>query len=141
MIFVDSSAWIALSNPRDRHYDEAITIFNRLLQRRIQIVTTDYVIDETVTRLRYDLSHAAAVKYLNVIERTVQEDTLAVMGVDKRLFQETLRLFRQYDFARLSFTDCTSFAVCQKHKIAEVFAFDSDFGMVGDYYAWVMWLA
>ena len=61
MIFADSSAWIALSNPRDRHYDEAITAFNRLLQRRLQIVTTDYVIDETVTRLRHDLSHAAAV--------------------------------------------------------------------------------
>ena len=131
MIFVDSSAWIALSNPRDRHYDEAITIFNRLLRRRMRIVTTDYVIDESVTRLRYDLSHTAAVKFLDVIERTEQVDTLAVMGVDRHLFQEALRLFRQYDSARLSFTDCTSFAVCQKHKIAEVFAFDSDFGMMG----------
>ena len=131
MIFVDSSAWIALSNPRDQHYDEAITIFNRLLQRRMRIVTTDYVIDETVTRLRYDLNHSVAVKFLNVIERTEQEDTLAVMGVDRRLFQEALRLFRQYDSARLSFTDCTSFVFCQKHEIAEVFAFDSDFGMMG----------
>lgn len=131
MIFVDSSAWIALSNPRDRHYDEAITIFNRLLQRRMQIVTTDYVIDETVTRLRYDLSHAAAVKFLDVIERTAQEETVAVTGVDRHLFQEALRLFRQYDSARLSFTDCTSFAVCQKHRISEVFAFDSDFEMMG----------
>jgi predicted nucleic acid-binding protein len=131
MIFVDSSAWIALSNPGDRHYDEAITIFNRLLRRRMRIVTTDYVIDESVTRLRYDLSHTAAVKFLDVIERTEQVDTLAVMGVDRHLFQEALRLFRQYDSARLSFTDCTSFAVCQKHKIAEVFAFDSDFGMMG----------
>ena len=131
MIFVDNSAWIALSNTRDQHYDEAKTIFNRLLQQRMQIVTTDYVIDETVTRLRYDLSHAATVKFLDVIERTAQEDTLAEIGVDRRLFQEALRLFRQYDSARLSFTDCTSFAVCQKHKIAEVFAFDSDFEMMG----------
>ena len=131
MIFVDSSAWIALSNSRDQHYDEAITIFNRLLQRRMQIVTTDYVIDETVTRLRYDLSHTAAVKFLDVIERTGQEDTLTVIGVDKRLFQEALRLFRQYNSARLSFTDCTSFAVCQRFEIAEVFAFDSDFEMMG----------
>lgn len=131
MIFVDSSAWIALSNSGDQHYDEAITIFNRLRQRRMRIITTDYVIDETVTRLRYDLNHSVAVKFLNVIERTEQEDILAVMGVDRHLFQEALRLFRQYDSARLSFTDCTSFAVCQKHEIAEVFAFDSDFEMMG----------
>lgn len=131
MIFVDSSAWIALSNTRDQHYVKAKTIFNRLLQQRMQIVTTDYVIDETVTRLRYDLNHSVAVKFLNVIERTEQEDILAVMGVDRHLFQEALRLFRQYDSARLSFTDCTSFAVCQKHEIAEVFAFDSDFEMMG----------
>ena len=53
------------------------------------------------------------------------------MGADRRLFQEALRLFRQHDSARLSFTDCTSFAVCQKYEIAEVFAFDSDFEIVG----------
>ncbi len=52
MIFVDTGAWIAIFNPRDQHHHEAVAIYNDLRRREIKLLTTDYVIDETVTRLR-----------------------------------------------------------------------------------------
>ena len=54
MIFVDTGGWIAILNRRDQHHQEAVTIFNKLQQQQMRLLTTDYVIDETVTRLRYD---------------------------------------------------------------------------------------
>lgn len=131
MIFVDSSAWIALLNARDQHHDEAKTIFDSLPQRRMRIITTDYVIDETITRLRYDSSHSEAVKFLNFIDSIEQQGLLTIVSIDSSLFQEARRLFVQLDSASLSFTDCASFAVCQKHEIVESFAFDSHFEMMG----------
>ena len=54
MIFVDSGAWIALTDTSDQYHDEATGIYATLKQQRMRFITTDYVIDETVTRLRYD---------------------------------------------------------------------------------------
>ncbi len=131
MIFVDSGAWIALVSQRDQHYNDAVTIFNDLIQQRTQLLTTDYVIDETATRLRYKVNHSIAVQFLNLIESSKVTGRLTVTEIDSALFQEAERLFRQYDTAELSFTDCTSFVVCQQHNVSEAFAFDQHFPMVG----------
>ena len=131
MIFVDSGAWIALLDRRDQYHRDAVEIYNNLTQQNAQFLTTDYVIDETTTRLRYKVNHSIAVRFLNLIERTKETGTLTVIEINSVLFQEAERLFRQYDTARLSFTDCTSFAICRLHNISEAFAFDQHFPMVG----------
>ena len=131
MIFVDTGAWIALSDRKDQHHGDAVEIYTRLKRQKERLSTTDYLVDETVTRLRYDLSHSVAVKFLDFIERAEETDVLTVIRIKETLSQEAKRLFRQYDSAKLSFTDCTSFAVCQMYKISEAFAFDQHFTMVG----------
>ena len=131
MIFVDSGAWIALSHPKDQYHSDAVVIYNDLVHQDVQLLTTDYVIDETVTRLRYDFNHSGAVEFFDFIESIKNTGILTVVEIDSPLFQEAERLFRQYDTARLSFTDCTSFVVCQQYNISEGFAFDQHFPMMG----------
>ena len=58
MIFVDSGAWIALSNQTDQHHRDALAVYNDLKKEKVRLLTTDYVIDETTTWLRYRVSHA-----------------------------------------------------------------------------------
>lgn len=130
MIFVDSGAWIALSDRSDPLHEDAVAILNDLRQQNLQLLTTDYVIDETVTRLRYDSSHLVAIEFFDFIESTKDTGILTVVEIDRSLFQEAERLFRQYDDVKFSFTDCTSFAVCQQHNISEAFAFDQHFPMM-----------
>ena len=130
MIFVDSGAWIALLDRRDQYHSDAVAIYSDLIQQNTQLLTTDYVIDETATRLRYRVNHPIAVEFLDLIESSKATGALTVAAIDSTLFQEAEELFRQYDTARLSFTDCTSFAICQQHNISEAFAFDQHFGMM-----------
>ena len=99
--------------------------------RETQLLTTDYVIDETVTRLRYDTNHSVAVAFLEFIGNAEMAGGLTVVAIDKDLFEKAKALFRQYDSARLSFTDCTSFVVCREHNIREAFAFDQHFSIMG----------
>ena len=133
MIFVDSGAWIAMLNPKDLHHEEANATFAGL-QRNITLVTTDYVIDETATRLRYDTNHALAVKFLDAIEDFEMSGDLTVIAITAEVFQEAKALFRQRNSPRLrlSFTDCTSFVVCWSDvRITKAFAFDEDFPKMG----------
>ncbi len=131
MIFVDTGAWIALLNPNDQYHREAVAVYRHVQQQKTRFLTTDYVIDETVTRLRYDTNHLLSVMFLDRIELLVETDVLTLVEIDNRIFQEAITLFRQYDSTRLSFTDCTSFVVCQENDILEAFAFDQHFLMMG----------
>jgi len=51
MIFVDTGAWIALTDRSDHYHSQAKQIYARLKQQRMRLITTDYIIDETATRL------------------------------------------------------------------------------------------
>ena len=93
--------------------------------------TTDYVIDETVTRLRYDVSHPAAVEFIDAIEGAEEMSTVTLVAIDKAFFQEAKQISRQYSSETLSFTDCTSFVVCQNYGISAAFAFDQHFPIMG----------
>lgn len=131
MIFIDTGAWIALTDKSDQYHREAEQIYYQLKNKRERFVTTDYIIDETVTRLRYDTNHQIAVKFLDLINISEKTGTLRVTYVDEILFQKAVSIFRQYDSAVLSFTDCVSFATCKMYKIHEAFAFDQHFTMLG----------
>lgn len=131
MIFVDTGAWIAILNPNDQYHREAIAIYRNFQQQKARFLTTDYIIDETVTRLRYDTNHSIAVMFLERIRLLVETSVLTIVEIDKDVFEKAMVLFRQYDSARLSFTDCTSFVVCRENNIREAFAFDQHFSMMG----------
>ena len=131
MIFVDTGAWIALLNQRDQHHRDAVAVLEGLQQQQIRLLTTDYVIDETVTRLRYDTNHALAVTFLDRIELLVETEILTIAEIDKNVFVEAKALFCQYDSVQLSFTDCTSFVICRVNNVSEAFAFDHHFPIMG----------
>lgn len=130
MIFVDTGAWIALLNRRDQYHRNAVNLLGSLLQQQIRLLTTDFVIDETVTRIRYDTNHSLAVEFLNRIDLLIEAEILTVVQIDETVFTEAKMLFCQYDSARLSFTDCTSFVICRANNITKAFAFDRHFQMM-----------
>ena len=125
MIFVDTGAWIALADRSDQYHDEAKRIYTSLKQQRTRFVTNDYIINETATRLRYDSSHPHAIRFLDLIARSEEIGVLQRLVITPELFEEAVSLFRQYDTAVLSFTDCTSFIICERLQISEAFAFDN----------------
>lgn len=131
MIFVDTGAWIALSDKSDQYHREAKAIYARLKRQRARLLTTDYVIDETATRLRYDSGHAGAVKFLDALVAAERAGILRVVSITPALFQTALTLFRQYDTMVFSLTDCTSFAVCEQYRVTAAFAFDHHFTLRG----------
>jgi hypothetical protein len=93
--------------------------------------TSDYVIDETVTFLRYHTSHATACTALDNFRDMATAGLLLRHSIDTTLCRRAEGIFRQYDDQTFSFTDCTSFALCQSHNIRHVATVDSDFRIFG----------
>lgn len=48
IVLVDTSAWIALLTRNDQHHPAASAIQARLRQERVKLLTSDYIVDETM---------------------------------------------------------------------------------------------
>src|SRR5574341_224660 len=131
MLFVDTSAFLALANEKDKNNIAAMLFLEEIKNGKAgirKIITSDYIIDETLTRIRYSVGHREAVEWgKDILESNVVE----MLDVDKEIFELAWKLFETYDDKKLSFTDCTSFAIMKKKGIEKVFSFDGDFERMG----------
>lgn len=124
MIFADTGAFVALLRQKDRHHLAA----KRFFAARPLLVTTDYVVDETVTLLLTRISRDAAERFLRTI---IQSRFVRLEMVGPDGFQAAVALFHRHHDKAWSFTDCTSFAVMKRLHLAQAFAFDSHFEQMG----------
>lgn len=97
----------------------------------MQLLSSNYVLAETATRLRYDASLAAALRFRGAIERARSAGGLRIVWVDQRLHAEGWAILERYPDVELSLTDAVSAAIARAHRIREVFGFDEDFRALG----------
>jgi len=130
-VFVDTGAWVALANRKDGCHPAASSHFGKLLADKALLVTTNLVVAETVTRIRYDLGHPAAGKFLTLLDGAVEAGYLVLLRVTEEDEARAREIFLKYTDHLFSFVDCTSFAVMQRMGLKEVFGFDRDFATMG----------
>ncbi|MCX7924678.1 MAG: PIN domain-containing protein [Fimbriimonadales bacterium] len=130
-VFVDSGGWLSVVIKTDRYHTAGVAYYESLLAQRAHLITSDYVLDETITRLRYDVGHDAAKRFLELTQKAAEAGVLEIVFVDETVWNVAVPLFLQYADVRLSFTDCTSFVLIQQLGVQEVFGYDAHFGIVG----------
>jgi predicted nucleic acid-binding protein len=116
--------------PRDRNHEPALRQF-RNLSPRTRLLTTDYVVAETVTWLLYRDEREAAFRLKRMIEASQQQSILTLAWITPEIHDAAWDIVRRYDDQRFSFYDCTSFAICAARDVDFVFGFDSDFRIAG----------
>jgi predicted nucleic acid-binding protein len=130
-VFIDTGGWYSVCLERDRYHAAGSSYYIQLIQKRASLLTSDYVLDETLTRIRYDAGHTAAMKFAQLVGLAEDAGKLSIVRVTQDVWDEALRVFDQFHDQKLSFTDCTSFVIAQKANVDEVFAFDHHFLLVG----------
>jgi len=126
LIFVDSGAWFASLIPVDPDHAAASA---GLARNRQPLITTDYVVDETLTLLRVRGQKSRAASFGS----KVLAGALAHLHfVTPDEFQEAWEVFLRYDDKNWSFTDCTSKRIIEKLDIALAFSFDHHFRQFGN---------
>lgn len=126
MIFVDSSFWVGVSAEVDDRHEDAVALLREHLGAGL--VTSNHVRGETWTFLRRRHGHAAAIGFLERLDRIPR---LGLAFVSEDLERQALRWLRRHDEREYSFVDATSFALMRSLKIKEALAFDGDFAAAG----------
>lgn len=124
-LFVDTSAWFAFANRKDKQHTKVSRLLNAFPGR---LLTSNFVFDETVSLCRYRLGHQAAQTVGSVLLDPNEVDLIQVTVEDERVAWELFcgRTDQQY-----SFTDCTSFALMGRLGLTKALALDSDFSTEG----------
>jgi uncharacterized protein len=130
-VVVDTGAWIALLSRRDQHAGAAVNRYRDLSAEGVRLVTTNYVVDETATRLRYGAGLDAALAYRRVLDESVTSHRLRIAWIDETVEREAWRVLAQYRDVTLSLTDATTAVAARRAKVTEVFGFDRDFEALG----------
>ena len=130
-VFVDTGGWIGTAVARDQTHEAAATYARRLADGRVPLLTTNYVLAETYTRIRYDDGHAKALVLDGLIREMIRGGQLSIGWVTPAIHEEALALFRRYADHEFSIVDCASFVVMRDEGISEAFTTDRHFEQAG----------
>lgn len=125
MIFVDTSAWFASIVPSDTDHKAASAW---LAQNHQPLLTTDYIIDETLTLLR---SRGEFLRARSLGEAFFSGSISSLYFLTEDDIRQTWQTFQDFSDKDWSFTDCSSRVVMTKLKLINAFTFDHHFYQFG----------
>lgn len=129
MIFVDTSAWLALADSHDRSHPVAREIARRIGQGEFgKQVTTNYVLVETLTLVRRRLGLPSTLALARMIAGSRE---VHVVWVEQAQHERALELMAAHPDKKWSVTDSSSFVVMRLLEISMAFSLDRDFVQAG----------
>ena len=127
-LFVDTAGWMACVDAGELSHGRACEARDTALEAGALLVTTDYVMDETLTLIRIRLGLPAAKAWWEQVEGSsrVRWEWVGMERAEKA--RKTFFRFRDKSY---SFTDCTSFVVMQELRLKEALTTDRHFRQMG----------
>jgi predicted nucleic acid-binding protein len=127
-LFVDTAGWMACADAADLAHGAARASRDAALEAGRLLVTTDYIVDETLTLIRMRLGIAAAEDWWTQLEGSsrVLHETIDVLRAEK-----ARSIFFRHRDKDYSFTDCTSFVVMKELRLKEALTTDRHFRQMG----------
>jgi len=128
-IFIDTGAFLALEDESDQYHEAALQFREQVLRKkRYEMITTSYILDETLTLIRFRINIKASVDFSKEIRKS---KVVKIVHVSREMEGKARDIFERYDDKDFSFTDCVSFVVMWEMGIKEAFAFDEHFNQIG----------
>ena len=126
-LFVDTSAYFALTDKRDANHEEAVRVIHQFIREHVELLTTNYIVAETHTLLLNHIGHTTA---LQVIEALYKSQT-RIYRVREAEERKALDIIRLYTDKQFSLVDAISFATMERFHVTQAFAFDHHFAQYG----------
>jgi predicted nucleic acid-binding protein len=127
-LFVDTAGWLACADSADGDHVRSCAARDAALEAGQTLITTDFVVDETLTLIRLRLGLDSAEAWWQQID---QSSRLRWERVDSDRFEKGRHLFFQYRDKDFSFTDCTSFAIMREIRLTHALTTDRHFRQMG----------
>ncbi len=124
--FIDTSAFYAIIDQSDSTHEEAAEAWAFLLHDDNHLITSNYIILETIALLQNRISCKAAMLF--------QNDILSVVDthwISQSIHQLSIELWKNQGLRHLSLVDCTSFIIMGRKHCSEAFTLDHHFAEQG----------
>jgi predicted nucleic acid-binding protein len=125
-VYCDTSALYALLDRSDANAQDAVKSWDGLVEASIALVTTNYVVLETIALVQARLGMGAVTAL-----RSLVDPFISVHYVDAPLHLAALEQVVSLSRRAVSLVDCASFAFMRQHGISRAFAFDRHFREFG----------
>lgn len=127
-LFADTAGWVAAADAANPVNVAVCEARDRWLESNGLILTTDYVIDETLTVLRIRLGLRAARAWWRQMEAS---QCLRIEWMNAERAERARALFFRFRDKAYSFTDCCSFVVMKEQRIQTAWTLDNHFRQAG----------
>lgn len=126
--FFDTSAIVALYDKTDEHHARARSLMEQVRREKINLVMTDYILDEAVTAALTRIGRETAV---SVGEFILGSAIVRLVWLDEPTKREAWEYFKRHSDKKYSYTDCTSFVLMKDMKVTKYLSFDEHFKQAG----------
>lgn len=127
-IFIDTTFYKALIDPTDENHQKACDIFESLLKKNTRMITSNYIIDDSLTYVRNTCGLKHAMSLRELIVRKDYDLVIYRVTVDDEA--KAWQWF-EVDWKGLSFTDCVTFSQMTRLGLTDVATFDQHFSRAG----------
>ncbi len=131
LLYADTGAFIALIFRRDQAHQSVSDHFRKLRASGDRLVTSEPVVAETVTRLRYDVGLPAVRAFRALVEQAGDRGTLVVRESDVKLRAAAFDVLNRFADLRLSYADAVGAAIAEQRRVDAVLGLDHDFRIMG----------
>lgn len=129
-VFIDTSAWMAYYLSDEPDHLRIKNLIKGFIKEHTAIITSNDVIDETVTNFIY-VKPKIAGKFVEFMQRTIARNAITQLWVDEEIQNEAFELVQKFSEHKLSLTDTTSIVLMKRFNIDSIISLDSDFKKVG----------
>ena len=122
MIYVDTSAFLALINSDDPHHDQAMQTWKELIEDDQKLICNNYVLVESIALIQRRVGLRAVSILHNDILPFLEVDWL-----DEDHHNAIIKAVLKTNRRQISFVDNSSFDTMRRYGVKTAFAFDSPF--------------
>lgn len=128
--FIDTGAFIALGWEKDPYHEGAVN-FYRSHRNKCRLFTSNYIISETYTWLRYHTSPYHGFSFLETVKKLQSKGRLSLIYAGQDLEDKIEQLLRQHRDLVLSYPDAATGVIVTEFNIPQIFGFDSHLAIFG----------
>jgi hypothetical protein len=126
---VDTSALLAVANPRDQYHAVAVAVARKHLGAGGRFIGSVLVLGELHGHL---LQRRGANQARLVLDALLHDSAYAWETVSPRIIADAVtNWLERFNDQRFSLTDAVSFALMRSHRVNVAFAYDEDFRTAG----------